>query len=188
MAEQPGASAPASTNLAARMGLWSARHRKLAIFGWFGAVVLVFVLGGIVGTKTLNDADAGVGESGRATQIYASGDPESVLIQSARLTAREPAFLAAVKDVAGALARQPGVSELDSPYARGNEGQISNDGHSALIQFRFGAEADLRDRPIDIQSVEAAVERAAVGHPGVYVGEYGDASATKAIDDTTGKD
>jgi len=193
MAEQPGASAPASTNLAARMGLWSARHRKFAIFGWFGALVLVFVLGGIVGTKTLSDADAGVGESGLATQIYASGgfdsgDPESVLIQSSRLTAREPAFLAAVKDVAGALARQPGVSELDSPYARGNEGQISNDGHSALIQFRFGAEADLRDRPIDIQSVEAAVERAAVGHPGVYVGEYGDASATKAIDDTTGKD
>jgi len=101
MAEQPGATTPASTNLAARMGLWSARHRKFAIFGWFGALVLVFVLGGIVGTKTLSDADAGVGESGLATQIYASGgfdsgDPESVLIQSSRLTAREPAFLAAV--------------------------------------------------------------------------------------------
>jgi hypothetical protein len=77
MAEQPGATTPASTNLAARMGLWSARHRKLAIFGWFGAVVLVFALGGIVGTKTLSDADAGVGESGRATQIYASGGFDS---------------------------------------------------------------------------------------------------------------
>ena len=50
-------------NLAARAGHWSARHRKTAIFGWFAFVVIAFVLGGAIGTKTLADEDTGNGES-----------------------------------------------------------------------------------------------------------------------------
>ena len=30
-----------STNIAARMGRWSARHRKTAIFGWLAFVIAV---------------------------------------------------------------------------------------------------------------------------------------------------
>ena len=32
-----------STNLAGRMGRWSAGHRKIAIFGWLGFVVVAFM-------------------------------------------------------------------------------------------------------------------------------------------------
>ena len=52
-----------STNIAARMGRWSAKHRKTAIFGWLAFVVIAFVLGGAIGTKTLADEDTGNGES-----------------------------------------------------------------------------------------------------------------------------
>ena len=53
-------------NLAARVGRWSARHRKTAIFGWLAFVAVAFVLGGSVGTNELEYADSGVGESGHA--------------------------------------------------------------------------------------------------------------------------
>ena len=34
-----------STNIAARMGRWSARHRKTAIFGWLAFVAASFAIG-----------------------------------------------------------------------------------------------------------------------------------------------
>jgi hypothetical protein len=34
-----------SRNLAARMGHWSATHRKTAIWGWFAFVLLAFYIG-----------------------------------------------------------------------------------------------------------------------------------------------
>src|SRR5205807_8275893 len=36
-------------NLAARMGRWSANHRKTAIFGWLAFVIAAFVIGTAVG-------------------------------------------------------------------------------------------------------------------------------------------
>jgi uncharacterized membrane protein YdfJ with MMPL/SSD domain len=39
-----------SNNLAARMGRWSARHRKKAIFGWLAFVVVSIAIGAVVGT------------------------------------------------------------------------------------------------------------------------------------------
>src|SRR3954468_20536681 len=53
-------------NLAARAGHWSARHRRIAILGWLAFVVIAFVVGGAVGTKSLAGADSGHGESQRA--------------------------------------------------------------------------------------------------------------------------
>jgi RND superfamily putative drug exporter len=182
------ATARGPNNLAARMGRWSARHRKAAIFGWLAFVAVAFVLGGVVGTKELSDVDAQPGESGRAAHIYAGagfdrGDPESVLVQSSRLEASDPEFSAAVHDLEHALERLRGVADLRSPYRHAN--QISKDGHSAVIQFRIGARAG---PGADVSTVLAAVKRVADEHPGLTIGEYGDASATKAIDDTAGRD
>ena len=55
-----------SRNLAARAGMWSAQHRKLAIWGWIGLVLVVFALGNAAKTDTQEQAESGVGESGRA--------------------------------------------------------------------------------------------------------------------------
>ena len=41
--------APQHSNLAARMGRWSAGHWKTATFGWLAFVVLAFGIGGAVG-------------------------------------------------------------------------------------------------------------------------------------------
>ena len=36
--------APKKRNLAARMALWSAHHRKKAIFGWLAFVIVIFAI------------------------------------------------------------------------------------------------------------------------------------------------
>jgi uncharacterized membrane protein YdfJ with MMPL/SSD domain len=191
MAATPDA-IPRGPNLAARMGRWSARHRKSAILGWLGFVAVALLLGGVVGTKTLGDADAQVGESGRAARMYAAagldgGAPESVLVQSRTLRADDERFVATVRDVERSLARQVGVGELRSPYGK-SSGRISKDEHSALIGFRLGSRPVPDGRPVSLTAVLDAVDRVARAHPGFYIGEYGDASVDKAIADTNGRD
>ena len=63
-------------SFAARIGGWSARHWKTAAFGWIAFVILAFQLGGATGTKTLEQSDAGVGESGHADKVYADSYPQ----------------------------------------------------------------------------------------------------------------
>ena len=85
-------------NLAARMGRWSAQHRKKAIWGWLAFVILAFAIGGAVGTKTQDTAQSGVGESGRAERTIDDAFPkhqvEQVLVQSSTATANDASFRA----------------------------------------------------------------------------------------------
>ena len=91
-------------NIAARMGRWSARHRKMAIFGWLAFVAAAFVLGNVIGVEKLDDDDIGIGESGRAQEIVnGAGFPdaaeESVIVQSESATAKDASFRAVVREV-----------------------------------------------------------------------------------------
>ena len=94
-------------NLTARAAMWSARHRRTAIFGWLAFVLVTVALGSMVGTKQLSDNNNGVGESGRADQILDAKFPqtasEQVLLQSGKLTISDPQFQSAVRDVVGRL-------------------------------------------------------------------------------------
>ena len=91
-----------STNIAARMGRWSARHRKTAIFGWLAFVVASVVLGMTVGMKTIDETDWNVGEARQADHIIRDAgfkldeQMEYVLVQSKSTTARDPEFRAVV--------------------------------------------------------------------------------------------
>ncbi|MBI5105015.1 MAG: MMPL family transporter, partial [Solirubrobacterales bacterium] len=169
--------------LAARAGRWSAKHRKKAVLGWLAFVIVAVVVGGAVGMKKPNDAQEGVGESGRGDQILDAGYPdkagETVLIQTKNGTVRDADVRAAVADVVSAVKAQPGVQEVESPYAPGNEGQISQNGRSALVQFEIRGDDDLAEERVG--PVEDAVRAAAAQHPGVFVGQFGDASANKAL-------
>jgi putative drug exporter of the RND superfamily len=89
-------------NLASRGGRWSASHWKTATFGWIAFVIAAVVIGGAVGTKQLGSNDGIPGESGRMEKIldenFSRPAGEMVLVQSNRLTAKDPAFQAAVKE------------------------------------------------------------------------------------------
>ena len=129
-------------NLAARAGYWSAKHRKIAIGGWLAFVVAAFILGGAIGTNTLADEDSGNGESRVAdTAIHDANFPEKsdeqVLVQAreGKLNLADPAVKARVDDVVARLEKAKHVQDVKSPLAKGNEGQISEDGRSALVTF-----------------------------------------------------
>jgi RND superfamily putative drug exporter len=181
-------------NLAARAGRWSAQHRKRAILGWILFVVLATVVGGAVGVRNLADEDMGNGESRTADQAVAdAGFPketgEQVLVQSrgkARIASRDARFTSAVDDVVTRLKAAPHVKEVSSPYAKGNEGQLSRDGSAALVTFKLEGENDVaKDRVDATLDATAAAQRA---HPGLRIEQFGDASADKALSAAFAKD
>src|SRR5829696_3526877 len=177
-------------SLAARAGRWSATHRKKAIWGWFAFVVAAFAIGGAVGTETLQQDQLGVGESGRAAHTiqgaFQRSADELVLVQSDTETATDPSFRAAVGDVQRRLEEVPYAQEFESPYAAGNSGQISADGHSALLRFKIaGDDSETQDR---VAPALEAVSAAQAANPDFTVAESGDASVNKQINDAISDD
>src|SRR4051812_34000240 len=129
-------------NLAARMAVWSGRHRKKAFWGWLAFVVVVFMAGNMVGTTQISDVDNFSGESHRAeVALDRSGlrpVKESVFIQSNGLTLKDPAFRAAVDDVTGRLSKVPYVENVRSPLTGASA--VSADGHAALVDFEIAGD------------------------------------------------
>ena len=172
-----------STNLAARAGRWSARHRKTAIFGWLAFVIVAFVIGGAVGQKSIADEDYGNGSSKVADQAIANADfrdssDEQVLVQGkGSVKVGDPAFTAAVDDVVTRLEGVKHLDKVESPLAKGNEGQLSEDGRSALVTFEvLGDDDTVTDRVKPTLAATAAAQKA---NPDVFVGQFGDASAPR---------
>ena len=170
-------------NLAARAGRWSAQHRKKAIFGWLAFVILAVFIGGSVGTKTLSDSDYGIGESGRADKAVSNHFPEkeseSVLVQSQDGARNSDAqFRQTVGTVVTRLEDTKHVQNVQSPYARGNQGTLSEDGRSALVTFELAGD-DTADK---VGPALAAVSKLDRQEAGFRIEEFGDASADKALD------
>ncbi|HEY1596086.1 MAG TPA: MMPL family transporter [Thermoleophilaceae bacterium] len=177
-------------NIAARMGRWSARHWKTAVIGWIVFVVVSVALGSAIGTKKLTDAQSGTGSSGRADRLldreFKRPDSEQVLIQSRKVTLHDPAFRAAVNDVTTRFSHDGVVKDVRSPLAPGNAGQVSKDGHSALVTFDIKGDADKADDKADgLLAVTAAAQKA---HPSLLIQEAGDATADKALNDSFSND
>jgi uncharacterized membrane protein YdfJ with MMPL/SSD domain len=168
--------------IAARAGRWSARHKKTAIIGWLVFVLVALMAGNMTGTKAPTSADQFDGESRAAEKIVADAGfseaaGEMVLVQSSKLTVKDPAFRAAVKDVQGAVAAQPVVTNVVSPY--GKDGQVSKNGHSALVQFDIKGDPDTATDRID--PVVAAVNKVSDAHSDVSIGEFGSASVDQEL-------
>jgi uncharacterized membrane protein YdfJ with MMPL/SSD domain len=172
-----------SRNLAARMGSWSARHQKTAIFGWFAFVIAAFALGIVSGTKQIDENTSGVGESGRAEKILDAGfqvpASESVLIQSDTLEVSQPEFRAAVEDVVARVSALEAVKNVRSPLEPENEGQIAANKHAALVDFQIRGDPD--DAADKIDPIVAAVSDLKEAHPNLYIGSFG-VSADKEVD------
>ncbi len=173
-----------NSNLAARMGRWSAGHWKTATFGWLALVVVAFAVGGQVGTKQVDPNTAGPGESGRMDRILDAGFKlpanESVLIQSRSVRAGTPAFDSVVADVVARVSKVAAVQNVRSPLDPANAGQIAKGRHAALIEFEIrGEKKKAGDKLGPVLKSVAAAQRA---HPGFFVGEFGGASAAKETD------
>src|SRR5436309_14193498 len=148
-----------STNLAARMGRWSASHKKTAIFGWFAFIAVAFMIGNAVGTKQLDPNKAGTGESGHVDSVlrdeFKQAQGDQILIQSTTRTIDDPAFRAAISDVVRTIGGMKQVKKVESPFAVGNTERISSDRHTALVTLELRTTASKQATKLD-QPVEQA--------------------------------
>ncbi|HEY0540387.1 MAG TPA: MMPL family transporter [Actinoallomurus sp.] len=167
-------------NMAARLGGWSAQHRKTAIFGWLLFVVAAVMIGGMVGQLQLTQGEQGTGDSGRAQRIIEDAGithpaSEMVLIHSAGANG----FRAALPAVTQAVRSTGQAASIREPL-------VSRDGHDALVQFDMAGDPDTAsDRVTPVEDAVAAVK---TRHPEVRIEEFGDASGEHWFDETMGKD
>src|SRR3954451_1716950 len=176
--------------LAARAGRWSAQHRKKAIWGWLAFALIALMVGSMLGTQTQEAAQSGIGESGNAERTIDDAFPkhavEQVRVQSSSTTASDPSFRAVVGDLQRHLAATPYTQGFESPYKPANAGQISADGHSALLQFDIAGDEDqAQDRVAATLDATSAVQAA---NPDFVVEQVGDASINKQLNDSIGSD
>jgi RND superfamily putative drug exporter len=181
-----------SQSLAARMGRWSAGHWKTAVVGWLAFVVASVFLGMQLGTTFIDEHDANVGESRKADQIIqragftvaANGESteeqgQMVLLQSKKLTVQDPPFRAAIDDAVRTVRTFPEAQKVQSPLDPAHASLVSEDGHSAMVQFT--PQGTYEEAILYIDSIVTAVDKAEARHPGISMDSLG-VSSDKAID------
>ncbi|WP_172387363.1 MMPL family transporter [Streptomyces sp. MNP-20] len=169
-------------NLAARLGVWSAHHRKKAILGWLLFVVLATVVGGATGTVTADDDEMGTGDSARAAKILKDAgidEPASELVMVSARTA--DGWREAAADLAAAIEKTGETTKVQPPLP-------SKDGKDALLRFAVKGESDQAADRVD--PVLAAVDEArdAGKAHGIAVHQFGDASSEKFLKDLLADD
>jgi RND superfamily putative drug exporter len=179
-------------NLAGRAGTWSARHRAAALFGWLAFAAAAIVVGSFVGHVQMKDSEYASGEAARALELLDRGGlvrpaSENVLIHSTLYDAGSPFFVATVAETIRVLAAQPNVTNIQDPlFKQHGGGQVSPDGHTALVQFDVRGDPD--KAKVKVEPILAAVAKIAAANPTFTVREVGDASATFEIDKSFSKD
>jgi putative drug exporter of the RND superfamily len=165
---------------------WSARHRKVAVFGWLALVAVLFLGGQAVGGKSLPVYDAGqAGQAERALHQVGVQYPavEDVLIQArqpGQTFAASPQLRQAASQVAAALARLPQAAvHIQSPLGPGGGALVSRDGRSALVRFEVPGPQD--SWPTAVAPALRAVAAVQARYPGLRIAEAGDASEARAI-------
>ena len=183
------------TNLAARAGAWSARHRAAAIGGWLAFVILTLAVGGAIGTTKLEDEELGVGETKEADQVvaeaFAENAEETVLIQGGNgVTADSREFRAVIDDVVKGLEATDNVVDIQSPYFAGGQGVVSQDRRSALVTFEIpdpGEDSEVTTEDL-VEAPLATVASLSDAHPDFRIEEFGDASANKQVTEAIEED
>jgi uncharacterized membrane protein YdfJ with MMPL/SSD domain len=177
-----------SRNLAGRMGRWSARHRKTAVFGWLAFVVLAVVLGGLLPRGEITPAEELLGAPAAAQRILDANGwhqpaSEMVLVQR-NADVPAAAATAAVTDLVAQLTRTPAVANVASPLD--GAPLVSADRRSALVTFDIaGDRTDAEDK---IRPIQQAVAGVAADHADVRVEQFGSTSANVALNDTIDAD
>lgn len=169
-------------NLAARLGVWSAHHRKTAILGWLLFVVLATVIGGATGTVTATDDEMGVGDSARATKILDDAgidEPAGELVMVGAKSAE--GWKGAAADLSQALRDTGKVEKVQPPLP-------SEDGKEALLRFQMkGASDDAADQVQPVLDAVAKAKDAGAGR-GISIHQFGDASSEKHLNDLLSDD
>src|SRR3954468_20601476 len=174
-------------NLAARAAAWSAAHRKLAIWGWLGAVLLLVaaIMGGkLIEQNQISAVDNFNGESQQAERALTDAGlrptEEVALLQSRQVSANDPSFRALVAETAAKLRATEHVQNVATPFD-GNGGAISNDGHSVLVDFEISGKD--KDKATNVVESEDTIAALQASHSDFNVEQFGSGSSEKSLNE-----
>ncbi len=168
------------SGVAARLGGWSARHRKSAIAGWLLFVVLATVLGGMLGSRQLEDHEIGAGDSARADRILAEAGIKNPASELVLLHSETPdGWRPAADDLIGRLRGVAQVETIDDTVASG-------DRHDGLVRFDLAGDYDAAVK--DAAPVMATVDALRAAYPGIEVHQVGDATVESWFEKVIAKD
>ncbi len=164
-----------------RAARWSAVHPWRAIGAWFAFVLVAVGLAVAVPTVQTDDADYGVGESGRAAQIVRGAGMQPLPVEDVLITTRDggapdrASTQQVAEDVARRLARADHVVRVADP-------SWSPDGTAVLV------EAELARGTDDVDALQAVTDRAQAAHPDLRIRQAGDVSIDSGINDRVAND
>jgi uncharacterized membrane protein YdfJ with MMPL/SSD domain len=169
-----------SPSIASRLGGWSVRHRKTAIIGWLLFVIAVSAIGTIAGQVTMKPYEAAAGDSARAQRILADAGIKEPAGEMVIVHSQAPdGWRGAAGDVATAVRATGKVQGVQRAVA-------SADRKDGLVRFTVAGDPDTA--PDRVQPVLDAIAHVRAAHPEVTVGQFGDASSGKWLNDILGKD
>jgi RND superfamily putative drug exporter len=178
-----------------RLACWSARHRKIAVFGWLAFVAAAFIASQFMpsgGVPQYDPGRAGVAER-ELTQLHVVSPPaETVLITVrhsvhgiASATARDVRRVA--HDVVQALSATPNAAtNVRAPYEPGGKSLVSSNRLAALVTFDVAGPASRADTTVLTDL--AATAHVQAHHPRLLIREAGSASTDRAANSLLGHD
>ena len=163
-----------------RAARWSAVHPWRAIGAWFAFVLFAVGLAVAVPTVQTDDADYGIGESGRAAEIVRDAGLDALPTEDVLITSRDGALdhteaEAVAGDLATAIRPLAGVVRVGKP-------QWSPSGSALLVDVELAHGTD------DVSALQEATDRAQQAHPDLRVRQAGDVSIDGGINDRVGED
>ena len=145
-----------------RLASWCFTHRRIVLLGWLVALIGLTALHSALGSAYSDNFRLSGTQSFDAVNLLersapkASGDTEQVVIAVHHGKVTDPAVRSEVESMLAALARQPHVSEISSPYGPRGAGQISPSGQVAFANATFDVQANKLTAPAAKNFVKAA--------------------------------
>src|SRR5947209_8089308 len=161
-----------------RLALWSTRHRKSVIAGWFALVIVLTLISGFVGKHPVSESSQ-PGDSGNAAALIDKAFPvkppagETVIFDTPNLTVNDPAYRAVVDDVVARLQalqrtdKATGttvktIGSMESYYTTGDLSRVTPDKHTLLLATELTG--DPMDAPAYVKPMMDAVVQAQKDH------------------------
>jgi RND superfamily putative drug exporter len=164
-----------------RAARWSATHPWRAIGAWFAFVVVAVGVAVAVPTVETDDADYGVGESGRASQIVRDAGMDSLPTEEVLITARgggtpdKAAAQVIAAGIATSMKKLDRVADVSAP-------QWSPSGTAVMVDIQ------LADGTDDVRALQDVTDNAQKAHPDLQIRQAGDVSIDSGINDRVGED
>lgn len=154
-----------------RLARFCYSRRKLVLWTWIVALVVISVASQVVGAKYANKFGAGNSETARAQALLAkefpaaSGDIAQVVVHT-QDPLTNPGVAADVGTLATALQALPHVSSVISPLTPAGQAQVSRDGLTSFLSVQF----DKPSSDLPKAAITAVIDRAkAEQHAGFEV-------------------